>query len=526
VCAACRVAMARAGEEEALLGQGPAAAEVEAPAPRVPGIGRRFGLVVVGTGLVAVGALARTYGGAITSLGAHADLHGLQSKAEKATPKVNAKAPELEKARQKLGIEVDLSELVSPETLGRDSDAAAPSDASACSRKASKLFDRVTEWSGLSKELQQKELAAFKDRFVNVLKEECGSTSRDWDSGDLASEEAWLKKAGNALDEQKPVMTHALAESLNAQGFGFDVQMQDWMVDESKSLFHSRLGRSAELPADANVTKFTTTRSLRTIPATFNSSERWPHCSQEIMRIHNQGHCGSCWAFSCSQVLDARLCIQSHHLFDGDDASLAPGYFASCAANGGFPGDGCQGGWEYYCYDFIDRPETVGGVSETCNPYFASGAGVEHFTQTGEAPECPTACQDGYERSLEEEGFKLPGVGSYLLVVGPDQAAHIKAKETIYNGGSINYGIFAHGPFFGYSDGVYDLCNEYSANHAVVAYGYFPGGYYSKNSWGETWGNKGLFMVADCIVTDFTAPGDYERSTAHIPYPLYHLEQR
>merc|ERR1719384_2826134 len=142
--------------------------------------------------------------------------------------------------------------------------------------------------------------------------------------------------------------------------------MRDWMVDESKELFDSRLGRSAELPADANVTKPRRQRSLRTnntLPDTFNSSDKWPHCSQEILRINNQGHCGSCWAFSCMQVLNARLCIQSHHLFDGDDATLSPGYLASCAANGGFPGDGCQGGWEYYCYTFIDRPETVGAVS-------------------------------------------------------------------------------------------------------------------------------------------------------------------
>jgi len=236
----------------------------------------------------------------------------------------------------------------------------------------------------------------------------------------------------------------------------------------------------------------------------------------------NQGVCGSCWAFSCSQVLDGRICIQSDrwHRFDGDDATLAPGYFASCAASNAHPGDGCGGGWEYFCYQYVDRWDTPGAVSETCSPYFGVGSGVNHFQVRSHAPPCPETCREEYPRSLREDGFKLPGVSHYRLLMPATEQAHREAKEAMYYGGPINHGIFASGQFMGYYGGVYDHCSGMSANHAVVTYGWFEGGYYSKNSWGESWGERGLMRLADCVMTDFTIPGNFNGHGSHIPYPL------
>lgn len=482
--------------------------------------GRIFGALTLAGAATAAAAICyssgagRSFGphqvGLSEALGPRAvEAEYFEGKAEEEVPQPVSDAPEREKARAKLDIEVDLSGLVSVETLGRDAISSAPADASECKERAGALFDRVTKWSGLHHELSNVESQAFRGRFIKALEQSC--------IGDVGSAEhrtRWLQLAAQTLEEQKPAMTAALAHSLNGAGFGFQVEMQDWMVNESKATLQFRYGREAKLPADANVTKPDMLRQAGRIPEQFNSILKWPHCKQEILHIFNQGSCGSCWSFSCTQVLNARICINSHHLFDGHDLTLAPGYFASCAANNGSPGDGCQGGWEYFCYKYIDRADTPGGVSEDCDPYFAS-----HWWFVGGASQCPTNCQAGYPRSLEDDGFKLPGVGKYLLVVKPDEAAHLVARQAIYEGGSINFGIFSNHAFYAYRRGVYDLCNEESANHAVVAYGYFPGGYYSKNSWGDQWGLGGYFMIANCIMTDFTVPGNFDASHSHIPEP-------
>merc|ERR1719277_2329987 len=218
----------------------------------------------------------------------------------------------------------------------------------------------------------------------------------------------WVEEARRALEQEKPVMTKALAHNLNRAGFGWEAAMQDWMVHESKASFDARLGRTSTLPADANVTEAEDHgRQYGWVPRHFNSATRWPNCRKEILRVHDQGICGSCWAFSCSQVLDARICIQDE-TFDGEDASVAPGYFASCAAHRAHPGDGCSGGWEYFCYQYVDRPGTPGAVSETCSPYFGKGTGINHFKVRSHAPPCPSTCREGYPRTLGEDGFKLP----------------------------------------------------------------------------------------------------------------------
>jgi len=52
-------------------------------------------------------------------------------------------------------------------------------------------------------------------------------------------------------------------------------------------------------------------RQPKSVPAVFNSAWRWPKCSSNILRVRNQGGCGSCWAVSAIATIVDRVCIAS-----------------------------------------------------------------------------------------------------------------------------------------------------------------------------------------------------------------------
>lgn len=436
--------------------------------------------------------------GAQKPAAAAANVAGLDHFHSKAVVKLESGA---KRVRSVLRIEGDVGYLVTRKMLSRGT---TPSETWQCADRALHLFAAVvTEHPWLQKEMDKVELDAFKARFTSAMGETC-------EKDPLIDPTKWLQQAQRGLEEQKPLMTRALAFSVNSARLGFKVKMEEWMVYQSKASFRLRLGRSAELPLHAKVSKPTRVRR-GTLPSSFDSAERWPLCKEQILRIRDQGACGSCWAQSCTYVMDARACIATDANFTGGDAALSPAFMTSCAARDGYPGDGCQGGWEFNCFVYVDRSGTPGTVSEKCNPY---------FREATQAPSCPSACDGRYPRTLAQDGFKFTHISNYKLYLPADAAAHEAAKWAIYNGGPISHGIYASGSFMGYTGGIFNECFGDEANHAVYAYGWFEGGYYSKNSWGKSWGEQGRMRIASCTATDFTVPGDFRAGESHIPYPL------
>jgi len=219
-------------------------------------------------------------------------------------------ARERNEKRQRMIVEKDLKTLLHIHASGRTThyrEHSSAEGADLCHQQAEKLFDHVITESAMVQELDEQELSAFKGRFATSMRKRCK---------DIISERLWLESAGHELEQQKPVMTAKVAASLNGAGLGFKTKMQDWHLHESKATFESRLGYLGTPAGQESVLKRNQTRQALTLPAAFRAELKWPGCKEEILKIHNQGHCGSCWAFGGLASIDARMCIASGGTWD------------------------------------------------------------------------------------------------------------------------------------------------------------------------------------------------------------------
>ena len=91
--------------------------------------------------------------------------------------------------------------------------------------------------------------------------------------------------------------------------------------------------------------------------------------------------------------------------------------------------------------------------------------------------------------------------GSYNITAGDED----ELKEMLYHMGPIAVSFQVVSDFRDYKEGIYNSsdCNstEQDINHAVVAVGFGEDGetkqkyWIIKNSWGESWGDKGYFKI-------------------------------
>ena len=213
------------------------------------------------------------------------------------------------------------------------------------------------------------------------------------------------------------------------------------------------------------------------LPTEFDSRKQWPEC---VLPVRNQEHCGSCWAFSGSEVLADRFCIASQGKIK---TVLSPQDMVSCDTKD----HGCHGGlldntWNYF--------EEVGVVSDECFPY-QSGDGKN-------VPHCPHG-------SCADTKFKYV---KYRAVKGSSKpltcATQIK-KELVANG-PVQTGFMVYEDFMHYKSGVYEHTHgEKMGGHAVKIVGWGVEGdkefWIAQNSWGPTWGEQGFFRikVGECL---------------------------
>lgn len=218
------------------------------------------------------------------------------------------------------------------------------------------------------------------------------------------------------------------------------------------------------------------------LPSSFDARNEWPTC---IHPVRDQQQCGSCWAFSASEVLSDRFCIASQ---GKTNVVLSPGDLVGCdTADGGCNGGMLNTAWEYMTYS--------GLALDSCIPY-TSGNGT---TQS-----CPSTCVDGSPiKRYKAEGAKQISGGLFFWMTVPDIQ---KALMT----GPVQAAFSVYQDFLAYKSGIYvHTSGELLGGHAIEVIGWTTDpklgvAWLCKNSWNTSWGDAGYFLIqhAQCGISD------------------------
>jgi len=203
------------------------------------------------------------------------------------------------------------------------------------------------------------------------------------------------------------------------------------------------------------------------VPSDFDSRTQWPDL---IHPIRDQQACGSCWAFSASEVLSDRVAIATGKA----SPVLSPEDLVSCDR----VDQGCSGGNLPSAWKYLTEK---GVVTDACMPYTA-GDGI--------APRCRRKCADSetFVRTKAQSAYAINGVANM--------------QKDIMTNGPIQVGFRVFRSFMNYKSGIYhkhiwELLPE--GGHAVKIIGWGVEdrvNYWTvANSWNTDWGEEGFFRI-------------------------------
>jgi cathepsin L len=196
-----------------------------------------------------------------------------------------------------------------------------------------------------------------------------------------------------------------------------------------------------------------------------NKSWRDNGASWEGVALRQQGNCGSCWAISAVEAVEARLPEKNR---------LAAQALVDCVPNPQHCGGkgGCDGATGELAYTFM---RDHGLPLENDYPYAA---------QTGSCPMNPLQGSFPSPRRARVSGWTaLPSNKAEPLL------------QALYSQGPVVVAVDAN-DWFDYDNGVFDSCKkDAELGHAVLAKGYGGEGklqyWRIQNSWGANWGEQG-----------------------------------
>jgi len=179
-----------------------------------------------------------------------------------------------------------------------------------------------------------------------------------------------------------------------------------------------------------------------------------------VTKIKNQGSCGSCWAFSAAGALEGMNAIHGGGLIDLSTQNLVDCVTAA---------SGCGGGWMPDAFKYVKKND---GIDSWDSYPYEEKEGSCRYSAGSKAASC-----------------------SGLVRVPKGESA---MKDAVASAGPVSTAIDAnHDSFMSYKSGIYSepACTT-AISHAILAVGYGDGYWLVKNSWGESWGEKGYVRIA------------------------------
>lgn len=257
------------------------------------------------------------------------------------------------------------------------------------------------------------------------------------------------------------------------------------------------------------------------LPDSFDSRDNWSDCADVIGHIRDQSNCGSCWAFSSTETLNDRNCINNgdHDLLSPEETNDCCGLvYGSMGCNGGQP----SGAWQFFTRKGVPTggDYTDIGSGTTCKPYsletcYHHGDNTMNLTDCSDlpnysTPKCTSECSESsYATSYADD--KVYAKSAYTLHTVDN------IMKDIYENGPVTVAFSVYEDFEAYESGIYQhTTGKYLGGHAVkmIGWGTEDGTDYwtIANSWNTGWGESGFFRILrgvdECDIESAAWAGD------------------